>query len=127
METENRLLNMIREEMPVFDANGNRIGEVETVFAGGLRDSHIETGANSATSPALDTDAPDNWVDMLREVFAPMDLPRELVQRLLKDGYVLVEGAGLFAADRLILPEQIDSVGAGGVHLNALRNDLPRA
>src|SRR5574341_1954580 len=110
METANRLLNFVREGMPVFDAIGNRIGEVETIFAGGLRDSHIETGANSATSPALDAGEPDNWLAMLREVLDPSDLPRELVQRLLNDGYVLIEGDGLLAADRLVLPEQIDSV-----------------
>jgi hypothetical protein len=127
MESENRLFNYIREGMPVFDVEGNRIGEVEVVFAGGLRDDHIESGADSATSPALDAGQPDNWVGMLREVFAPIDLPRELVQRLLNNGYLLIDGGGLLAADRLVLPEQIDSVGADGVHLNALRNDLPRA
>ncbi len=125
MENESRMLSYTREGMPVFDVEGNRIGTVEIVFMGGLSDRAIELGADSADSPVITAGEPDNWVGMLKEVFDPLDLPRELKERLLNNGYLLIEGEGLLAADRLVLPEHISSVGADGVHLNALRNELP--
>lgn len=126
MESESRMLNMIREGMPVFDAQENRIGTVETVFPGGIRDDAIELGSSLADSPAVYAGEPNNWLALLKEVFDPVELPREMIARLLNDGYVIMDGEGLLAADRIIMPEQISSVGAGGVHLNTMRNNLPR-
>jgi len=126
MESESRMLNSVRPGMVVFDARGNRIGTVRTVFGGGLNDRQIETGAETADSPVVEAGGPDNLVEMFAQALGGDELPEELKQRLLNNGYVLMDADGILAADRLILPEQISSVGPNGLHLSSLRSGLPK-
>ncbi len=117
-------LARVREGMTVYDARGEAIGTVESVFLGDVSDDAIEQGGNAAVSPDIDLSGDKSLVDNIAEVFAPDDLPRELAERLLNSGYVRLDVEGLLAADRYIMPEQISSVTGDSVRLRVSIDDL---
>jgi hypothetical protein len=45
-------------------------------------------------------------------------------QRLLQQGFVRIDANGIFAADRYVTPEQIDSVTGDGLMLNVTKDEL---
>jgi hypothetical protein len=57
-------------------------------------------------------------------IFGNDDLPETLQNRLINDGFIQIEGDGLFAEDRYVLREQIASVSGDEVHLNVTRDEL---
>jgi|FLYN01.1.fsa_nt_gi hypothetical protein len=118
------VLSRVRKGMAVYDARGEEIGTVETVYLGGASDEAIEQGGNAAVSPDIDLSGNDSLVENIAEVFAPDDLPRELAERLLNSGYIRLDAHGLFAADRYITPEQISSVSGDSVRLRVSADDL---
>ena len=60
----------------------------------------------------------------IAEAFAPYDMPEELRDRLLSEGYIRLDTKGLFAADRYILPEQIASSVGDELMLNVSKDEL---
>lgn len=120
------ILNTIHEGMVVYDSADNRIGEVDFVHFGAASgvDQQLGTGA---ASPGR-TDSPqvsdDGLVDMIADAFDGKDVPHELRRKLLQEGYVRLNADGFFAADRFIMPDQIDSVREHDLHLNVLRDQL---
>jgi len=107
-------LNRVRKGMTVYDARGEVIGAVETVFVGNGSTDSIEQNGNISLA------------DSIADVFMPDDLPRELGERLLNSGYVRLDTEGLLAPDRYIMPEQISSVTADSVRLRVSVDDLPK-
>jgi hypothetical protein len=89
----------VRAGMPVSDAAGAVIGRVRSVHPGGSADA----GEGGARIPA---DARD---------------------RLLERGFVLIDSAGVLAADRFALADEIASVADGEVRLRVWRDQLIRA
>jgi hypothetical protein len=63
-------------------------------------------------------------VESIAKVFEPDKLPETLRDRLLRHGFIRVNGAGLFNADRYILPDQIASVSDKTVRLKISQSDL---
>jgi hypothetical protein len=57
-------------------------------------------------------------------VFDPDEIPEELRERMLREGYIRLDADGLFAADRYILPEQIASAGRDELMLNVKKSEL---
>ena len=66
----------------------------------------------------------DTLIDNIAEAFRVDELPEPIRKRLLHQGFVRLDAAGLFAADRYIMPEQIDSVSGEGLMLNVSRDEL---
>jgi hypothetical protein len=118
------LLNRIQTGMAVYDARGEQIGTVETVYLGGASDEAIEQGGNAAVSPDINLSGNDSLVENIAEVFAPDELPEEMAERLLNSGYIRLDAEGLFAADRYIMPEQISSVAGDSVRLRVSTDEL---
>ena len=56
--------------------------------------------------------------DLARAIFGKDDVPEEMQQRLINEGFLRIDAAGLFARDRYVLPEQIERVHGDHVHLN---------
>lgn len=108
--------NLITEGMTVQDIDGNKVGAVKTVFFGNVDDRAIETGGMAADSPAVDLTGDQTLFENLDDVFQD-EMPRELAERLLNNGYVLV-GGGLLSRDRFVLPDQIERIGDDVVYLN---------
>ena len=111
MNSDRRILHQVHKGMPIVDVDNKEIGSVEAVFLGRLGDDMIETGAQGAEAPGLDLDGRDNVVEVLATALVPKEIPEELAKRLAHEGYILMNAAGIFAADRYVLPEQIAGIG----------------
>jgi hypothetical protein len=111
------LLSQVREDMQVYDSTGKEIGTVELVYLGGASNEAIEQGGQAAVSPDINLSGDRSLVDHIADVFAPDEMPHELAERLLRDGYIRLDADGLLSADRYIMPEQISSVSDNSVRL----------
>jgi hypothetical protein len=109
--------------MRVLDSTQNEIGKVEDFrFSQNEDNPDVEPGELDLA----DRPAQGDLITDIAEVFAPDEMPEELRDRLLREGYVLLDTKGLFAVDRYILPEQIDSVTNDTLTLNVKRSDLAK-
>ncbi|MBK8084463.1 MAG: hypothetical protein IPK28_11985 [Devosia sp.] len=113
-------LRSVEKGMKVHDRDNQEIGRVDWVRFGDDDPETPEIEANAgAEVPRRDT-----LIDAIADVFRPDDLPEEVRQRLLHQGFVRIDADGLFAADRYVTPEQIGSVNRDGITLNVSRDDL---
>lgn len=118
------LLKSIREGMEVHDSQEHKIGTVKQVYFGASSDETMNHGAGAATAPSP-AERRDTLVDdVARGIFAPDDLPEEIQQRLINEGFVRVDPTGLFKGDRYVLPEQIARVHENHVHLTVALDSL---
>jgi uncharacterized protein YrrD len=110
------ILNGVREGMNVYDSKGDQVGTVADVYM----------GSDGVTSdPRPDFPAEDSFVEDLAELFTGDDtIPDVLQRRMLQEGYIRVDTAGLFRSDRFILLDQISGVSADGVRLNVRQDSL---
>jgi hypothetical protein len=116
-------LESVTEGMKVFDSHNHEIGKVDYVKL-------VETDAAgqplTADVEELD-DRNESLIENLAEAFATDEVPEEIQQRLLHDGFVRMDADGIFAADRYILPEQISSVAGDRIILKVTKSDLQKA
>ena len=112
--SDSGLLNYVRQGMDVFDVNEKKIGTVTFVkFA----------DANAVETSAEHND-PANLVDVVRGVVAEEDeMPDELESRLLRQGYLRVDG-GMLASDRFAMSNQIALVTEHRVELTIPEEEL---
>ena len=120
MQTGNPL-SQITEGMKVFDRLHHEIGTVERVQ---MSDDDPSTPEVEAVEPAPLEMRRETIVDSLAEVFAPDDLPEEVRERLLQQGFIRIDSAGLFAADRYVMADQIMSVSGDEVTLKVSKDEL---
>lgn len=113
-------LRDVEQGMRVFDRERHEIGKVEWVQFG---DDSPETPEVEANGPADQRDD-DTLLDVIARSFRTDDLPEEVRARLLHQGFVRIDADGLFAADRYVMPEQIDSVSGDRLMLNVTRDEL---
>ncbi len=122
--TRNMILNQVHEEMRVYDSNGDEIGKVRKVFLGEVSDEMHERGKGPATAPDPEM-RDDSLIDNLAKAFSADDpLPEALRGRLLRQGFIRIDTAGLFASDRYATPDQIESVSDDTVRLNLTKDEL---
>jgi aspartate-semialdehyde dehydrogenase len=114
-------LKFVEEGMKVFDRERHEIGKVEYVQFG---DDDPDTPEVEAAAPNTLDDRPRTLVDDIALAFAGDELPEEIRGRLLEQGFVRIDANGLFAADRYVTPEQIDSVSGEGLMLNVSKDEL---
>ena len=107
--------------MRVFDNARNEIGKVDDFrFSENEDDPEIEPSDIDASDRKMD----GGLMADIAEAFASDEIPQVLQDRLLREGYVRLDAKGLFAADRYILPDQIDSATGDELTLNVGKNDL---
>lgn len=124
-EEGHRILEQIKEDMDVFDSQGNHIGDVEDIYLGSATDEEREMGTGPASAGERYAPSEESFMqDLAAALGGEIRIPRELVSRLLYEGYIKLDSDGLFAADRYILPDQIAAVQSDGVHLNVEREKL---
>ncbi len=126
MDNRTNVLELIHEGMDVYNVNGDRIGEVRVVFLGGVADEVIALRGEGADSPAVDLGGEDPLIEDIAESVNVDEVPTEIAERMLRDGYVLMNAAGILKADRFIMPEHIESVSEEGVRLNVEGDGLLR-
>ena len=81
------------EGMAVYDSAGEFVGTVQVVYFGGASEEAIQRALHSETGES----------DL-------SNLPEELGTRLMRQGYILVEGPDIPGSKRYIGPEQIEGV-----------------
>ena len=114
-------LRSIAEGMKVFDRERHEIGKVEYVQFG---DDNPATPEVEAAAPNTLDDRRSTLVDAIADAFGDDDLPEEIREKLLMQGFVRIDAKGLFAADRYVTPEQIASVSGDGLMLNVSKDEL---
>jgi len=114
-------LRSIEEGMKVFDRERHEIGKVE----------YVQFGDDNPATPEVEAAAPNTLdrqdrtlVDAIADVFGDDDLPEEMRQKLMMQGFVRIDANGLFAADRYVTPGQIASVSGDGLMLNVTKDEL---
>lgn len=120
------VLKNVHTGMEVKDSHDNRIGTVKDVYFGADSDEMKKHGAGAATAPDPSVRSDSLVEDVARGLFDVdgENLPEEMRQRLINEGYIRIDTAGLFRSDRFILPEQIARVHDEHVHLNVSKDDL---
>src|SRR5689334_18105257 len=108
-DTGNNIISKVKEGMEVYDSEGKRLGKVEDLYFGASTPTANERGTGSATAPTQGV-AGDEFFQDIGLAFTADNLPEELKQRLLREGYIRVGGEGLFSSARYILPDQVASV-----------------
>lgn len=114
-------LRFVEQGMRVFDREHHEIGKVEWVQFG---DDDPDTTEVEASGPSAGRNDDNTLVDVIAKAFSTDNVPEELRDRLVHQGFVRIDANGLFAADRYVMPEQIDSVSGDGLMLNVTRDDL---
>ena len=121
MQTANPLTR-ITEGMKVYDRLHHEIGKVDRVQIGDDDPTTLEV---EAAAPADLRTRDESILDSVAEVFAPDDdIPEEIRERLLQQGFIRIDSSGLFSADRYVLPDQIMSVSGDAVTLNVSKDEL---
>ena len=106
-----KILEQVKEGMDVYDADEEKIGEVERVYFGTMQ-------AEGASGYEME----DSWIEDFVSLFDTDDLPEPLRERLLANGFLRIEG-GLFGSDRYVMPDQIAAVTEEGVILKPFAED----
>lgn len=121
---ESPLLKQIQKGMKVYDRQGDKIGEVESVYLGSVDEAAEAFGLGPESTGDADLDG-SSWVEVLANVFADdAELPEELHSRLLRHGFIRIGGSGLFASDYYAISDQIASISEDRVQLNSLKDQL---
>jgi hypothetical protein len=112
-----RIPQRIYEGMTVYDSDGVVVGTVRVMYFGGASDEAVQRMLQSEeTDDSSGFDA-DN-------------VPKEMRARLMRQGYILVDGPDLTGVRRYIGPEQIEGVFAQEVEgkmTDAVRLRITRA
>ena len=119
MQTSASLRN-VEQGMRVFDSDHREIGKVEWVQFGDDDPDTPEVEASGPSGPRDD----DNLFDVIAKAFRSDNVPEELRDRLVHQGFVRIDSDGLFQADRYVMPEQIQSVSGDEVTLNVTKEQL---
>jgi hypothetical protein len=113
-------LRFVEQGMRVFDREHHEIGKVDWVQFG---DDDPDTAEVEASGPSGRRDD-DTLIDVLARAFTADNVPEEVRDRLVHQGFVRIDADGLFAADRYVMPEQIASVSGEGMTLNVSKDQL---
>jgi hypothetical protein len=113
-------LRNIHEGMKVFDYDHHEIGKVDWV----------RFGADDPSTPEIEAVTPDaepeddSLIDVVARAFRADEIPEEVRERLLQQGFVRIDAEGLFAGERYVMPDQIGSIGDDGIVLKVKKDDL---
>lgn len=115
--------NTVYEGMRVCDIAMDDIGMVQAFRLSDEDPTHTGT-ETVGVSPVIEQER-GTLTGFLADVFTPDDqLPREMQEKALREGFVRVDAEGLFAADRYIFPEHIDRVDGDKLVLSVRKRDL---
>ena len=116
----------VHEGMKVYDRAMDAIGTVEAFRMTDEAPDNSDVDA-AGVSPAVE-DREESLVGMLADAFrGDDDLPREMQEKALREGFVLLDADGFMATDRYIFPEHIDRVEGDNLVLNVSKDELLKA
>jgi hypothetical protein len=115
--TNLRLIEQVREGMTVIDSLGEKVGKVEGLMM----------GDPGAVTEQGNVDRDTGFMGDIAEVFGgerEPDVPDVARAKLLRTGYVKVDGGFLFGTDRYVQPDRIVAVRDETVYLNVPKAQL---
>jgi hypothetical protein len=115
----------IHRGMRVFDSTLTEIGTIEDFKFSDEDPGDPNTDADDLNPGELDRN--DSLIDNLAKAFTSEEVPEELRDRLLTEGYVRIDGEGLFAADRYVPASQILSISGDQLMLSVSKSELLKA
>jgi hypothetical protein len=110
-------LSRVQRGMHVVDASGEDVGKVDVIHMG---DPEAATTAGNETVNATPL---DRVAEALGADSEP-DVPEPLRSRLIRSGYIKVDGAHLLDADRYVPGKYVRSVADDRVQLSVRRSEL---
>jgi len=119
------VLKNIHKGMAVYDSANKKFGKVRDYYFGASSDEMRPHGAGAATAPDPSL-RDDSLIEDVAEaiVDGTDDLPEELRQRLINEGFIRIETDGLFSSDRFAIADEIEQVVEDSVYLNVPRDAL---
>jgi hypothetical protein len=117
-------LSGVKEGMRVHDVNDQDVGKVRFVKMGD--ESPRTPGAETATISGAERIRDESLVEEVAETIVPNDaedLPVEMRERLIREGYIRID-TGFLRADRFVTPSQIASVADDMVMLSITKDTL---
>ena len=116
---EREPIGRVREGMKVYDAAGDEIGKVDFVKMG-------DPGA--ATVSEATTTERNDLVEFVADAFrGPSDIPESLRDRLIRNGFIHVDGKGWIDKDRYVEASAIATVAGDEVRLSVTKEQLLEA
>lgn len=117
------VLRTIHEGMKVVDARNHEIGHVDWVQYG--NDDPSTPAAEASSIDGMEEPVADTIGQRVIDAFRiEDDMPAEIRERLLMQGFVRIDAEGIFAADRYVLPDQIGSVSGDTLTLKVEKSQL---
>lgn len=111
-------IEMVREGMTVVDSKGEKVGKVEGLQMG--NPEAVTEQGNEVQDTGFLGNIAEAFVGDEREP----DVPGPLRARLLRSGYIKVDGGFLIETDRYVPADQIASVSGDTVHLKVPKDRL---
>lgn len=107
-------MDQVREGMKVVSADGDEVGTVDSLKMG---------NPNAVTDEGQTTgESVGPLTEFFGDIFGDADLPQERQERLLRIGYIHIEGKWL-SHDSYVAADEIDRVEADTVYLSSTPND----
>jgi hypothetical protein len=116
-------ISRVREGMDVYDANGDKVGEIDMVQMG---DPEAVTTEGQMTPGAADG---AGLLGDVARVFGARDEPRvpdSLRARMIHDGFIRIDG-GILGKTRYAISDQIARVEGDGVRLSVSKDEVATA
>jgi hypothetical protein len=104
---ERNWIHQVDEGMDVYDANGDKVGMVES----------FRYGTPGDTEPVADNNTDDSLLENIADALSPGDIPAEVRERLLQQGYIRID-KGILQGFGYVPNSNIQTVDSEGVHLN---------
>jgi hypothetical protein len=106
--------------MDVYDSQHRHIGKIDDLkFPENAGEPDVEPADIDGTDVRHET-----ILTAVAEAFGDEPIPEPLRSRLLVEGYIRIDTAGLFMADRFVLPSQIATASGDEVTLNVEKDEL---
>lgn len=114
----------VHEGMNVLDKAGHHIGTVNMVK---MSDENPDTAAVEQVGLNPLEDRRSTLLETILEAFRIDEVPEEVHEQLMREGFVRIDADGLFASDRYITREQIAEVADGNLKLKVGKEQLIRS
>ena len=119
-EVDSLAISRVREGMDVFDADGDKVGEVDLVRMG---DPEAVTTEGQEAPGGVDD---GGLIGDVARAFGARDEPRvpdSLRARMIHDGFIRIDG-GFLGKTRYAIADQIARVEGDGVRLSVTKDEL---
>lgn len=118
------LLAKVTEGAEVYDATGDHIGKVDSIYLG-----EVEDGQAAEGGPATTEAAPPMTVTRDMDTYAGLfleksEIPKEVRERLVYQGFIRIAPHGLFRTHRYAARDQVVAAAGDRVTLSVAESKL---